>query len=385
MDVYDVTSRNCRRPRFLGTYYWPENTHNLTISGNGRYVFATQPLQVMDISPLWDADPKTGPVYLGNLHDVMEGPVVATGPVADVDDAVPAEVRQQSHPKNTSHEAWPSADGTTLYLGGVTAEFEIFTILDIRDWLRRDAHNQPAGPPRVISQRSGRGHSVRTATINGAPYILHSEEAVFGTAFGCIPETANPFAGAAQPWLTNIANPEDPVLVSQMGLEINNPEHCPEQLESGANQSVHYHDVDNPNDTTFVMASMWNAGLRVFDVRDPVHPTEVAYFNPGDVDPGDDTLLDQAWGHVRYIPETGQIWFATKSGGFWVLRIEGQVRDHLGLDAKNRAHGLRPLNVPTNDRGRAGTSGVTQLARLPLDAATVPTAWYCTLSSQLST
>lgn len=386
MDVYDVSSRNCRRPKFLGTYYWPENIHNLTISGNGRYVFATQPLQAMDISPLWDADPGTGPVYLGNLQDVMEGPVVATGPAADLDDNLPAEVRQLSRPKNTSHEAWPSADGTTLYLGGVTPTFELFTIADISAWLQRDVENRPAGPPRVVSQRSGRGHSVRTATIKGVPYVVSSEEAVFGTAFGCIPETANPFAGAAQPWLTNVADPTDPVLVSQFGLEINNPENCPEQLESGANQSVHYQDVDDPNDTTFVMASMWNGGLRIFDVRDPVRPTEVAYFNPGDVDPGEGTLLDQAWGHVRYVPETGQIWVATASGGFWVLRIEGQVREQLGLDAKNRTRGLRPLGVPTDDRGRAGTTGVTQLARLPLplDRPLVPTAWYCTLGSATS-
>jgi hypothetical protein len=381
MDVYDVSRRNCRHFRFLGTFYWPENIHNLTISGNGRYVFATQPLQAMDISPLWDADPKTGPVYLGNLHDAMEGPVVAIGPAADLDDALPAEVRQLSHPKNTSHEAWPSADGTTLYLGGVTAGFELFTILDVSAWLQRDAENRPAGPPRVISQRSGRGHSVRTATINGTPYVLHSEEGVFGAAYGCIPETANPFAGAAQPWLTNIADPTDPKLVSQFGLEINNPEHCREQLESGANQSVHYHDVDNPDDTTFVMASMWNAGLRVFDVRDPVRPTEVAYFNPGDVDPGDATLLDKAWGHIRYLPDTGHIWFVTESGGFWVVRVEGQVRDHLGLDAKNRAHGLPPLHVPTNDRGRAGTTGVTPSV---LGAGVkVPAAYYCTLGSAM--
>lgn len=276
MDVYDVSDPDCTKFEHKATFEWPENIHNLTISQNGKYVFATMPLQVIDISGLWDDDPATGIQYLGNLDNVMEGPAVAPGPYADYDDNLPAEVRQAQHPTLTSHEAWPTPDGRTLYLGGVTPEFEIFTIVDVGDWLERDAQGNPKGMPRVISQRSGRGHSVRTATIGGVPYVLHSEESVAGTAYGCIPETANPFAGPAQPWLTNIADPTNPQLVSQFGLEINNPENCQAQIDSGANQSVHYHDVDDPNDTTFVMASMWNAGLRVFDVRDPRNPTEVA-------------------------------------------------------------------------------------------------------------
>lgn len=366
MDIYDVSDPDCTKSKFLGTYMWPDNIHNLTISGNGRYVFATMPMQVLDITPLWDADPATGPVFLGNLNNDLEGPAAAPGPLADLDDNVPAPARQLSRPVLTSHEAYTSFDGTTLYMGGVTPAFEIFSIVDLTQWLQRDANNVAAGPPRVISQRSGRGHSVRTATINGAPYVLQSEESVFGGAFGCVPETANPAAGPAQPWLTNIANPSDPKLVSQFGLEINNPENCLEQLQSGANQSVHYHDVDDPKDTTFVMASMWNAGLRIFDVRDPVRPTEVAYFNPGDVDASSGTNLDQAWGHVRYVKERNQIWFATASGGFWVVRLEGPVRRHLGLGGGRR------------DAGYPGTLGVTYPTALP--ASTQAAAYSCTLA-----
>jgi hypothetical protein len=44
MDVYDVT--DCADPVLLETFRWPESIHNLTLSGDGRYVFGTQPLQV---------------------------------------------------------------------------------------------------------------------------------------------------------------------------------------------------------------------------------------------------------------------------------------------------------------------------------------------------
>jgi hypothetical protein len=372
MDVYDVSDPDCRNFRHLATFSWPGNIHNLTLSQDGRYVFGTLPLQAADISGLWDDDPTTGVVYLGNIEQAMAGPPVAVGPTADVDDLLPAAARGLTSPRDSSHEAWPSPDGRTLYVGGQTPTFEMFTVLDISAWLARDEYGAPTGPPRVVSQRAGRGHSVRTATIDGRPYVLHSEESVFGGAYGCVPEIAAPFAGVAQPWLTDISDPAHPVDVAEFGLEVNEPANCPAQLEARENDSVHYHDVDDPQDTTFVMASMWNAGLRIFDVRDPANPTEVAYFNPGDVDPTDGVRLDHAWGHVRYDRATGQIWFATADGGFWVVRLERQVRSYLGLG------GRRSLLDRLPDAGAPGTA--TAALRRP--AAHVDIGpYYCTLGA----
>jgi hypothetical protein len=374
MDVYDVT--DCAAPRLLETYSWPENIHNVTLSGDGHYVFATQPLQVADISPLFDDDPATGTIYLGNLDNEVPAPPVAFGPTADVDDLLPGEVNGLSRTKYLSHEAWPSFDGTTLYVGGQLPTFETMSIIDLTQWLDRSSGG-PAGPPSIISQRQGRGHSVRTGALRGDDgsvrqrLLLHSEESVFGAAYGCMPEDLNPAAGPAQPWLTDITDPAHPVDVAQFGLAINDPEHCPDQLASGTNSSVHYHDFDDGDDTTFVMASMWNAGIRVFDVRDPSEPVEVAYFNPGDVEAGSGVALDQAWGHVRWVPETGQIWFATALGGFWVAELEPQVRAYLGLDADS---------PPTHDPGgRPGTGGV----QLTTEISLADHSWQfsCTLAS----
>ena len=363
MDVYDVS--DCANPRLLETFIWPENIHNLTITGNGRYVFATQPLQVVDIGPLFDRNPRTGTRYLGNLEEATPGPPFAVGPTADLDDPLPEELRNATRSFYLSHEAWPSADGRKLYLGGQLPVFETLSILDIGQWLKRDRNGNPLGPPKVISQRSGRGHSVRTATIGPRRFLLHSEESILAPSWGCLPETPNPFAGPAQPWLTDITNERDPVLVSQFGLEINDPENCPAVIESNVHSAVHYHDVDDPQRTTFAMVSMWNSGVRIFDVRNPARPTEIAYFNPGDVDPSDDVRLDHAWGHVRWVSEKGQIWFATASGGFWVVELEPQVRRRLGLRSMTVRH----------PNGRAGTSGVRADLRLLSPVST--TAWSC--------
>jgi hypothetical protein len=67
------------------------------------------------------------------------------------------------------------------------------------------------------------------------------------------------------------------------------------------------------------MISFVSAGLRVFDIRHPEAPVEVAYFNHGST--GTKPL---------YNPETKQIWL-TAGSGFWVLELEPQVRQALGL------------------------------------------------------
>lgn len=118
------------------------------------------------------------------------------------------------------------------------------------------------------------------------------------------------------------------------------------------------------------MLSMWNAGLRIVDIRDPYHPREVGYFNPGAfLTPGDDVLLDKAWGHIRYVASTGQIWFATQSGGFWVVELEPQVRKALGLPK-------RPTLNPKGGPARSADSG---LAIAPANQNTEQD--YCTLGA----
>jgi hypothetical protein len=83
------------------------------------------------------------------------------------------------------------------------------------------------------------------------------------------------------------------------------------------------------------MVSMGNGGIRVFDVRDPVHPTEAAYFNAGMITQPDGTQgLEAAITHPHYDAKTGDIWINTHDG-LWVLQLEPQARKALGLPAKS--------------------------------------------------
>ena len=388
MDIYtyDTHDPNCAHlhhipnpedPKAQATYYWPNNIHNLTVTPDGNYVYATIPPQAIDLRDMWRHvdSPKAASYikYVGNLNESIGGAPSGVGPQNDV---VPQEA-EPVHPQlvtDNSHEAW-ATDDKTVYIGGQQATGDIFTIIDDADWLASDGKK----PARVLGQMAARGHSVRSATIDGHHYLLHSEESVFGTAYGCVPQEANPFAGPAQPFLTNIDDPAHPRTVAQMGLQINEPQNCQTQMADGENDSVHYHDVDSPTDTHFVMASMWNAGIRVFDVRDPTKPTEVAYFNSGDVaGPGQATLLDHVWGHIHYDAKRGELWFASASGGFYVVRIEDQVRRQLDLPAVSSPAPAADV-VDGKDVGWPGTVGLHYPRYTLADIAT-DKQFYCTVA-----
>ena len=387
MDIYtyDTRDRNCGHlrhidnpadPKKLATFMWPRNIHNLTITPDGNYVYATMPTQAIDLRQMWKhpgARAATHIKYVGLLDNAVKANAASVGPSSDL---LPSSARVAPRAVNflDSHEAW-ATDDTTLYTGGQTPLGENLSVVDVRAWLASDG----AKPATLISEYAGRGHSIRSATINGHRYLLHSEESVFGAGFGCLPQLANPGAGAAEPFLTNIDDPKKPKTVAQMGLEINEPQNCAAQVADGENDSVHYHDVDSTMNTHFVMASMWNAGIRIFDVRDPIKPTEVAYFNPADVaGPGQGTQLDQAWGHIRYDQSRGEIWFATASGGFFVVRIEDQVRRQLKLPAVTStaplSHRVRGI-----DAGWPGTAGV-HYSGYTLADILKDSQYYCTVA-----
>ena len=110
----------------------------------------------------------------------------------------------------------------------------------------------------------------------------------------------------------------------------------------------------------------------------PAQPTEVAYFNSADVAPqGQATKLDHDWGHTHYDAKTGMIWFASATGGFYVVRIEDQVRHQLGLTSKVPA---APSNHLVNgvDAGWPGTKGVSYSVSALTSIKT--SQYFCTLA-----
>jgi hypothetical protein len=90
-------------------------------------------------------------------------------------------------------------------------------------------------------------------------------------------------AGAAR--LIDVADPANPKIVSVLRLAIQTPKYYDRNQADIAGDGLfgyeaHYCAVDRQYNPTAVACGYFQSGIRVFDIRDPFHPREIAYFNP---------------------------------------------------------------------------------------------------------
>jgi hypothetical protein len=137
--------------------------------------------------------------------------------------------------------------------------------------------------------------------IKGHPYLISTDEA--GGASGAGGWAAACMRGASAfgyPQIIDIADVTNPKIVAKLRLEVSDPANCESlRLETppdvpgtapGTNLpaisgTTNYSEeacvADNPEDTKMLACGAQNAGLRVFDVSDPTHPKEIAYWKSG--------------------------------------------------------------------------------------------------------
>ncbi len=381
VDVWDVST--CTNPELLGTIDFGDYPHNITLNPDATAIYASFGVKRANISDL--GNPSSWTVediscdLLRQYHPKYQGPVPC--------ESHPAATSKS--PSQMSHEFAFSRDGSRLYFAGQLPgpNEEMVVTVD----LTREK-------PTVLSAIPGPGHGIRSTTIGGREFLLHSDETAIVAAFGgiavgavegvagpvpvgmanpsstgangCVPDDATPAAGAAESLLTDVSDGAAPRTVAELELAINDPANCAAQIASGVRSTVHYNEFDGPNNAEFAMLPMGNAGLRLFDVSDPTAPTEVAYFNPGQFLREDGSRrLDSAGKHTRYDPQTGYIWLTTGTG-LWVLELEPQVRDALGLPT---LAGLYP-------NGRPAKPGALPEAVIPIPTAEEKSLFvYCSI------
>jgi hypothetical protein len=78
--------------------------------------------------------------------------------------------------------------------------------------------------------------------------------------------------------------------------------------------------VDRLHDPTILACANFGSGLRVFDIRDPRHPRELAYYNLGTLSPTDPTI-DYAGARPVIRRDLGQIWWVTVYGGLHIAQF----------------------------------------------------------------
>jgi hypothetical protein len=303
VSIYDV-SNDCRHPVLDSTTLSARFGHegNFSPDGNTFYAAGTavQSVTAIDVS-----DPKYP-------HAVWQG-------------------------NEYSHGLTLSDDGDRAYVADpINSQL---LILDTSQIQARVPNPQAREISRLTWNTATIPQNAIPITIHGKRYLLEFDEYAFRFSGNAPPDTV----GAAR--IIDISDEAHPRVVSNLRLEVDQPaEHHAANADPGAQSPVqgyaaHYCNVPREVDPGIVACSFIASGLRVFDIRDPLHPKEVAYFiAPPHPEP--ENGLDGsnfAMSKPAFAPERREVWYSDGTSGFYVLRLNPSAwPDPLGAGAPPR-------------------------------------------------
>jgi hypothetical protein len=166
--------------------------------------------------------------------------------------------------------------------------------------------------------------------IHKKPYVLEFDEYAFRFNGAPPPDTV----GAAR--LIDISDEQHPRVVSNLRLQVDQraehhaADHDPGQLDPAQGYAAHYCNVPREVDPEIAACSFISSGLRVFDIRNPLHPREIGYFiappkhtveNAGD---GSNFAMSKP----AFDPGRREIWYTDGTSGFYVLKLAKGLWPH---------------------------------------------------------
>lgn len=262
------------------------------------------------------------------------------GEVAAVDLTDPSHPTTLATIQHPSHGITISQDGNTAYL---TSLFPAtITIMDVS----QINHRVPNPQTRVIGSLSWPGTIPQIAlpvTIGGHPYLVEVDE--YGALGSLAFAGAQISPGAAR--IIDIGDPANPKIISNIRLQVHDPANFAAlQGDSGSANPVggyagHYCNVPSRTDPGILACSMASSGLRLFDIRDPYHPREAAYFNqPAAITPNlGEYGIPPSWAQSSpaFAPERCEVWYSDGRTGFYDVRLTNGVCDLLTSPASATA------------------------------------------------
>ena len=300
VDVYDV-SQDCRHPVFKASAPVGTIGHESGMAPDGKTFYS--------------ASPGTHTLTAVDLSNPAAPVPIAVMPYA-------------------THGLSISDDGNRAYLAGVglsggLCAFDVscavpdptldraLVILDVSQIQARVPGAQAREVARLAWSPISIPQNAIPFTRNGRPYLVEIDE--FGR---------DGQVGAAR--IIDISDETRPVIVSDLRLEVHNPEHFAEIADDpgadfiGQGYAGHYCNVPTRDNPDIVACSMIISGLRVFDIRDVHRPREVAYFN-APLNPRMVAVPTEsshyAMASPAFVPERREIWYTDVYSGFYVVRL----------------------------------------------------------------
>jgi hypothetical protein len=254
------------------------------------------------------------------------------------------------------HDPSFNKDGTRLYspqpgLFGNT-ESSIgpngLVILDVSDIQFR----RPDPQIRIIStlfwEDGGQAQQTLPVTIKGRPHVIFTDEAGAGGIGGRRGACARGLPPSGFARIIDISDERNPRTIAKLMLEAHDPANCPELLTTPdgnrqSDYSSHYCTPDKAENPKMLACSYFGAGIRVFDIRDPFRPKEIAYYKPPARRtaflPGSsiwsataDRTVDFTPTDIRWRKHKGEthLWFSSADNGFQIVRFTKSERELLG-------------------------------------------------------
>jgi hypothetical protein len=287
VDIYDL-SGDCRFPQLLASVAVG------TAAGGG------------DVAPItghegsWAPDGLT--YYGGDLREFQYFAVDTTDPTRPTLITTFHDPFGPGPPYANAHGLSISDDGNRAYF--VTAVYSSFVdfadlsnpnvipnngliIADVSDIQARKPNPQVRVISKLLWKDGEAAQHTIPVKIGGKPYVIFVDE---GGSGGNTPKGWNAACAAGLPaWpfarIIDISDETQPKIVSRLMLEVNDPANCSKVLPdlvglSSFTYGSHYCSVDNKKQATTLACGYFNSGIRVFDIRDPTQPKEIAYYNP---------------------------------------------------------------------------------------------------------
>jgi hypothetical protein len=213
-----------------------------------------------------------------------------------------------------------SDDGNRLYMTDMQKDG--ITILDVSEIQARKADPQVREVSSLTWPEASIPQNSIPVTIRGKKYLVEVDE--YSRSVG----QYDPMSPVGAARIIDISDESKPRVVSNMRLEVNQPEarRDDQKDDPGAQYPVqgyagHYCSVPTRVEPTIVACSFILSGLRVFDIRNPEKPKEIAYFNQ----PAPNGLPLKSGAYAMsaptFVPERNEIWYSDGNSGFYNVKL----------------------------------------------------------------
>ena len=248
---------------------------------------------------------------------------IGTGNITAVDVSNPKLPLIVAGTNYNSHGLTISDDGNRAYVAASQGLF----ILDTSEIQARKTGAQFKEISRLDWPERTIPQVAQPITIGGRPYLAEIDE--FSSAEDDDSTASNgPKVGAAR--IIDIADERNPRIVSNIRLAVHQRENRAMLANDPGAQSIvqgyagHYCNVPRRDDPEILACSMIASGLRIFDIRDPANPREMAYYvAPNKTSQTAGAPSNYAMSSPSFVPERSEVWYTDGNSGFYNVKLAG--------------------------------------------------------------